>query len=652
MFPSGYVWYSIGGIGIADGLVNSWNGLTGIVSVTTAQLPEGSNLYFTVSRAQAAVVTQTITSGVTITAPSEAAVFTALGGKADTVHTHIHTDITDWTSAFASDFTSNFATKNTDNLAEGSTNKYYHSSLFDTDFAGKTTSGLAEGSNLYFTTARAQAAFTAGSNISIVAGVISNTYAYSLPTASATTLGGVKVGSGLSIDGFGVLSSLGLVTSVFGRIGTVIANSGDYNSDQVTEGSTNLYFTIARARTALSATGPVAYSSVSGIISIAQSTTSTDGYLSSTDWNTFNGKQSALTFGNLTEATSSVLTITGATGALIGSGATIQVNQASTSQAGYLSSTDWNTFNGKQSALTFGSFSSPNTAITIVNGNNSTVGPAVTINIATASSGVSGLLSGTDWTTFNSKGTVSSVALSLPGIFSVSGSPVTGSGTLTATLATQTANTIFSGPTTGAAAAPTFRTLVANDIPNLTALNPGTATDNQVLTYLAGVVSWKNAPGGGSALQWVESAKSPISSTVNNILVYSFAAGDTQSLYALIKVPTSFVGTQIKLRTSVYSAASSGTNKVITTATLIRTGVDAITSTTNQQTITTTLTLGAGTVNIPQAVVSNLTDSTGKINSVQVSAGDYILVEIKRDSTDTATGDMLAPVYGTEITFT
>jgi len=54
-----------------------------------------------------------------------------------------------------------------------------------------------------------------------------------------------------------------------------------------------------------------------------------------------------LTKGNLTETTSSVLTITGGTGAVIGSGTTIQVKQATTSQSGYLTSTDWTTFNSK-----------------------------------------------------------------------------------------------------------------------------------------------------------------------------------------------------------------------------------------------------------------------------------------------------------------
>lgn len=64
-------------------------------------------------------------------------------------------------------------------------------------------------------------------------------------------------------------------------------------------------------------------------------------------------------------------------------------------------------------------------------------------------------------------GTVTSVALAMPAIFSVAGSPVTTAGTITVTLATETANTVFAGPTTGAAAAPTFRALVAADYPTM-----------------------------------------------------------------------------------------------------------------------------------------------------------------------------------------
>jgi hypothetical protein len=66
-------------------------------------------------------------------------------------------------------------------------------------------------------------------------------------------------------------------------------------------------------------------------------------------------------------------------------------------------------------------------------------------------------------------GTVTSVGLSLPSQFTVTGSPVTTAGTLTATLATQSANLVWAGPTTGAAAAPAFRSLVADDIPTIPA---------------------------------------------------------------------------------------------------------------------------------------------------------------------------------------
>ena len=67
-----------------------------------------------------------------------------------------------------------------------------------------------------------------------------------------------------------------------------------------------------------------------------------------------------------------------------------------------------------------------------------------------------------------SGGTVTSVALTMPtAIFDVAGSPITGSGTLAVTLDTQSANQVFAGPTSGGAATPAFRTLVAADIPNL-----------------------------------------------------------------------------------------------------------------------------------------------------------------------------------------
>ncbi len=64
-------------------------------------------------------------------------------------------------------------------------------------------------------------------------------------------------------------------------------------------------------------------------------------------------------------------------------------------------------------------------------------------------------------------GTVTSVAQTVPAELSVSGSPITGAGTLAITKATQTANKVWASATSGGVAQPTFRALVAADIPSL-----------------------------------------------------------------------------------------------------------------------------------------------------------------------------------------
>lgn len=71
-----------------------------------------------------------------------------------------------------------------------------------------------------------------------------------------------------------------------------------------------------------------------------------------------------------------------------------------------------------------------------------------------------------DWVTVSGTGTVTSVALSAPSEFDVSGSPVTTSGTLTLDWADQQANQVFAGPATGADDVPTFRSLVMADLPS------------------------------------------------------------------------------------------------------------------------------------------------------------------------------------------
>jgi len=76
-------------------------------------------------------------------------------------------------------------------------------------------------------------------------------------------------------------------------------------------------------------------------------------------------------------------------------------------------------------------------------------------------------------------GTVTSVALAVTqtGIFDVTGSPITTSGTITLSLDSQVANTFLAGPTSGANAVPTFRTITTADLPvgtgTVTSIAPG-----------------------------------------------------------------------------------------------------------------------------------------------------------------------------------
>lgn len=61
-------------------------------------------------------------------------------------------------------------------------------------------------------------------------------------------------------------------------------------------------------------------------------------------------------------------------------------------------------------------------------------------------------------------GSVTSVGLTMPAEFSVAGSPISAAGTLAVTKATETANTVWAGPTGGGPAQPAFRALVAADL--------------------------------------------------------------------------------------------------------------------------------------------------------------------------------------------
>ena len=274
----------------------------------------------------------------------------------------------------------------TTSLVTEGTNLYYTQARFDTAFAAKSTTNLTEGTNLYYTDVRARA------SLSFVAG----SGAYN--------------------------STTGVIT-----IPT--------NNNQITNGAA--YITL----TGLSASAPLSYNNTTGAFSISQANTATDGYLSSFDWNTFNNKQIALTFGNLT---SSDITVTGGTGSVIGAGSTLTLATVNANTGTFGSSTAIPviTVNGKGliTALTTTAVSIPSgslsfigdvtgtgttgsdTTLTLatVNTNvgaygSSTNVPTITVNakglvtaasqtaIPTATSSVTGLLTSTDWSTFNGK---------------------------------------------------------------------------------------------------------------------------------------------------------------------------------------------------------------------------------------------------------
>jgi len=134
----------------------------------------------------------------------------------------------------------------------------------------------------------------------------------------------------------------------------------------------------------------------------------------------------------------------------------ISMTQANTTTDGFLSKNDFALFNNKVSlgGDLGGTAASPSVS--------KIQGVAVSSTAPTSNQVLQYI--GTSWVPATlTAGTVNSVGLSLPSIFTVSNSPVTNSGTLTGTLASQNANTVFAAPN-GSNGVPAFRGLVAADI--------------------------------------------------------------------------------------------------------------------------------------------------------------------------------------------
>ena len=151
--------------------------------------------------------------------------------------------------------------------------------ISDTWLATKTTADLAEGVNRYFTTARARESISATGDVSYddATGIISFT------ERTDTEVQSLADGQ-IAVASIGDLADIDLSANADGKIlkynstsGTFVCvvdedNFANNNTDQLAEGSTNLYYTDARSRSAISVSGSLSYDNANGIISFTQRT--------------------------------------------------------------------------------------------------------------------------------------------------------------------------------------------------------------------------------------------------------------------------------------------------------------------------------------------------------------------------------------------
>ena len=180
---------------------------------------------------------------------------------------------------------------------------------------------------------------------------------------------------------------------------------------------------------------------------------------------------------------------------------------------------------------------------------------------------------------------VTSLALTAPSIMTVTGSPITTAGTIALGLTTEAANTVFSGPASGAAATPTFRGLATADIPATVALLAGptftgvpkapTAATNTSTTQLA-TTAFAN-PAATLAANGSITLPSGVminwnSGTTNSSGVYTwtYATAFPTLTYAIVASPAAYAVGQLNVVVSATSnsqatlyAANAGTGAAI-----------------------------------------------------------------------------------------
>lgn len=165
------------------------------------------------------------------------------------------------------------------------------------------------------------------------------------------------------------------------------------------------------------------------------------------------------------------------------------------------------------------------------------------------------------WRNLSTGGTVTSVGLTLPSVFTVSGSPVTGTGTLAASFATgQTANQVLASPN-GSTGAVGLRSLVVADLP--------TGIPNANLSNSAFTLNGTSVSLGGTRTLSLASADFANQGTTTTVL-HGNAAGNPS--FAAVSLSADVTGTladgSLSANVALLSASNSftGTTQQISTA--------------------------------------------------------------------------------------